>query len=148
MDNDVELPEGLRRGDIVRISVFNNKVSKVSLICRLSDNPAPFIKGEVGNEFCQVFGPLYSNNGRIMVTVNPEGSKYGKLLPTSAWGTSTMLVSVYDSKRNRISLSSVNAIQQKVGRNGDGSISLTDDSVKVFIYRRYNYVKELIVAYY
>ena len=83
-----------------------------------------------------------------MVTVNPEGSKYGKLLPTSAWGTSTMLVSVYDSKRDRISLSSVNAIQQKVGRNGDGSISLTDDSVKVFIYRRYNYVKELIVAYY
>lgn len=148
VDNDVELPEGLRRGDIVRISVFNNKVSKVSLICRLSDNPAPFIKGEVGNEFCQVFGPLYSNNGRIMVTVNPEGSKYGKLLPTSAWGTSTMLVSVYDSKRDRISLSSVNAIQQKVGRNGDGSISLTDDSVKVFIYRRYNYVKELIVAYY
>lgn len=147
-EEDEVVPEDLKRGDVIRISVFNNKVSKVDIICHLSENPSAFIKGGAGDEFCQVFGPLYSNNGRMIVTVNPDGSSYGKLLPTSAWGTSAMFVPVYDYKRDKITLSSVNSAQQIYGQKGDGSMVINDDSVKVFIYRRYNYVKELIVAYY
>lgn len=147
-ESDEVVPDDLKRGDVIRISIFNNKVSKVDIICRLSENPSAFIRGGAGDEFCQVFGPLYSNNGRMIVTVNPEGSAYGKLLPTSAWGTSAMFVPVYDYKRDKITLSSVNSAQQIYGQKGDGSMTINDDSVKVFIYRRYNYVKELIVAYY
>ncbi len=147
-DDDGTIPDDIKRGDVVRVSVYNRKLSKVSLICRLSDNPEPFIKGGLGDEFCQIFGPLYANNGRMIVTVNPSGSSYGKLTPTSAWGTTTAFVAAYDAKKDKITITSVNAVQQKTGQNSDGSMAVEDDSVKVFIYRRYNYVKELIVAYY
>lgn len=146
--DDGTVPDDLRRGDIIRVALFKNLITQVTVVCRLSENPDAFISGGAGDEFCQVFGPLYSNNGRMIVTVNPEGSSYGKLLPTSAWGTSAMLVSVYDFKNDRVSTGGVNSLQPTNSPKSDGSSGAADGSIKVFIYRRYNYVKELIVAYY
>ena len=147
-EDDGTIPESIKRGDIVTISVYNSRIKTLTKICSLSENPAPFIKGEAGAEFCQVFGPLYANNSRMIVTVNPQDYKYGKLLPTSAWGTTDMLVSVYDAKTDTVSVCGVNDVHQKSSPLADGSIVLGDDCTKVFIYRRYNYVRELIVAYY
>ncbi|MBP3361257.1 MAG: S-layer homology domain-containing protein [Clostridia bacterium] len=147
-EDDGTVPDSLKRGDIIRISLFNNIITGVTVVCSLSEKPGAFIKGNAGDEFCQVFGTLYSNNGRMIVTENPEGSQYGKLLPTSAWGTSAMFVPVYDCNENTITIGSVNSSQQISSPQSDGGLAFNDENVRVFIYRRYNYVKELIVAYY
>ena len=145
--DDVANIDTLKRGDIISIAVFDNKVVDINVVCSLSENPSASRSGNPGDEECRIFGPLYANNGRIIVTEEPAGSSYGMLMATSAWGTNQNMVTVYDARTDKITIGSVNGTQPLYSPEKNGYIALTEN-IKVFIFRRYNYVKELIVAYY
>lgn len=148
-DNDGTVSDEIKRGDIVQVSVglVDGKVEKVRKVCSLSERPTSFINGKPGNILCEIFGYLYSNSGRNIVTLNPDGSPYGNLIST-ATTNGTPGVSIYDVKRDKISVGDIHDLYPINGPESNGELSIAGDSVMVFVYRRYNWAKDIVIVYY
>lgn len=148
-NDDGTIPDEIKRGDIVQVSVglIDNRIERLRKVCSLRDRPESFINGKPGNIVTEIFGYLYSNSGRNIVTLNPYGSPYGKLIATST-SNGTPGISVYDCKRDTVSVGNLHDLYPINGPESNGALHITDDSVMVFVYRRYNWVKDIVVVYY
>lgn len=149
---DVLSEVNLKRGDIVRCSTYLNEVYRVELICRLSDkNTALIDTTNLGSQSdSRVFGYLYSNNGNNIVLYNPDGWTYGgKLLVTrTTTALANLSISVYDHKTDTVYPGSAKDLYHTAAPQLDGSISLDENSKKVFLYRENTTVGQIIVAQY
>ena len=148
-NDDGTIPDEIKRGDIVQVSVglIDNRIERLRKVCSLRDRPESFINGKPGNIVTEIFGYLYSNSGRNIVTLNPNSSPYGKLIATST-SNGTPGISVYDCKRDTVSVGNIHDLYPINGPDSNGALHIADDSVMVFVYRRYNWAKDIVIVYY
>ncbi len=148
-DDDGTVPDTLKRGDVVQISLsmLTNKIEKVNPVCSLSEHPRPLIGGAPGSRLVPIFGYLYTYNGRVLVTVNPDGSPYGRFTAT-ATTNGAVGVAIYDAKSDTVSTGTLEDIYPLQAPDGTGNPTISDDSVMVFVQRRYNYTRSIVVVYY
>lgn len=142
------VPANLKKGDIITVSLFNQRITKVNILARLSEKPQPFIKGEFGSSICYIYGQLYSRSSSSIVTVNPEGNSRGLLTSTSTRNNERFYVSVYDYRNKDVYIGNPNDAHQYFEPDSNGDLPQSDSSVSVFLCRRYNYLMEAIVVYY
>ncbi|MBQ7900478.1 MAG: hypothetical protein IJ365_00760, partial [Clostridia bacterium] len=142
------VPGNLKKGDVITVSLFNQRITKVNVLTRLSEKPQPFILGEFGSSICYIYGQLYSRSSSSIVTVNPEGNPRGLLTSTSTRNNERFYVSVYDYKNDNVYIGNPNDAHQYFEPDSNGDLPQPDSSVSVFLYRRYNYLMEAIVVYY
>lgn len=141
------IPDDIKRGDIVRLSVYNSRVTKVNVLTRLSDKPEPFIT-DFGQKTCYIFGPLYARGESTIVTLNPPEHANGLLTGTSTSKNRYFYVSVYDYKNDCVYPGDHNDLYQISEPDSLGDLPQSDNNVYCFIQRRYNYVIEVVVVYY
>lgn len=144
------IPDNIKRGDIVRVSRYNNKASYIEPYVSLSDNPAPKIFGDVDRGDCAIFAYVYSIGTSGIVTINPDSNKeqLGRLLSTGIRSSLQLPVVVYDAVNDSVYSGSKNDIYPMEHLDKNGDLAVTEKSIKVFINRDVNYAREVFVVYY
>ena len=140
-------PDNLKRGDLLKISLYNNRVLSTSVLCRLSTDTSPFIDG-YGSRFCTIFGEVYSVGNNGILTVNPQGHANGKLTATSFKGKTYLKVQIYDKNNDEISIGTISDLVQVSEPQTDGTLLQTDSNTRAFLFRRSEYLMDAVIVYY
>lgn len=141
------VPDDLKRGDIVRVVLFQDKIISLTKVCASNEKPLPFITGSFQNSDSTIWGYIYSVGDRSIVTLDPSGTTPTLTATSFRMGT-VVTVSIYDVKRNRIYTGSQNDLYQINTPDINGKLEISEDSVMVFITRRNSYVRDAIVVFY
>ena len=137
----------MKRGDLLKISLYNNRVLSTSVLCRLSTDTSPFIDG-YGSRFCTIFGEVYSVGNNGILTVNPQGHANGKLTATSFKGKTYLKVQIYDKNNDEISIGTISDLVQVSEPQTDGTLLQTDSNTRAFLFRRSEYLMDAVIVYY
>ena len=149
--NPGSLPAGLKTGDVGRFTIYSNEISEFELLASLSDNPPPFIKplegAFVGGAFITIWAPLYARSTNAISTLIPFSGSSTKITAHSLNGAGAK-VAVYDVKNQKIRAGTYSDLTTSSIIDSNGDLILNSDSTMVFIYRRMDYVREIIVVKY
>lgn len=151
-------PEGIKNGDVFRVAVKNETVRAAQKIVSLSDfdeRNTPFIHN--GNNktavkvaegfndtYLAVYGELYAISAKAISTLNPQGAD--RAISSHATSGATIFVTVYDVSDQSVSLGTMNDVVPSVNPDAQGEIFPSDSDTKVLLYRRYGYIREIVVV--
>lgn len=147
---DGVIPSNLKRGDVCRITLQNEKVCLMEKIVSLKDEPAPFINNSIGSKavnskWANIYGYLYARGDNYITVLTPEGYSDGKILATSLSGGNAK-VTVLDLRNDKLYPGTLNDIYTDFLPNSDGTVNIGENSTRVYIYRRYDYAREIVVV--
>ena len=154
-ENSVRI--NIKRGDVIKFGLYENKLISVSLVKRLSDtdNKAPFIYDEDGNENKYsgegtIYGEIYSRGDNNIVTVNPDGHPNGKLTSSSfsMLMYTPVYVSVYDCRNDAVTIGEMRDFNQISTPDKDGNLTASDRNVMVLLKTEDDHIKDAIIVYY
>lgn len=145
------IPNGIKRGDILHITSLNNTLVRADLVCRLSESPAPF-RDKTFDKLGSVYGQIYSVNSNGVVTLNPDSmvADYGRLLATSFNGSGGVgdSIQIYDARSDKVRSGVKSDIAQISSPDANGDLPDTGSNVMIYIYRRFEYAKDVVIVYY
>lgn len=145
--NEDVLPKDLKRGDILKIALYDNRLIYASRICSLKTQMTPFVN-DYNTVFCTIFGEVYSVGSNGILTLTPEGYSGGKLLATSFKGKTYLKVSIYDSVNDEITTGSISDLVQVSEPQANGELASSANNTRVFILRRNEYALDAVIVYY
>ena len=138
---------GLTTGMVCQWQFDNDKVTNLSLLYDLNDEPERKATGTVYEDayetFNYIYGPLYSVSDVGLVTVMPDDGK-GRPVYGTAFHSDT--VSIYDRSEKEVLPASLKDLYTNVIPETDGSFTYTDDTPWVFVMRRYSYARDIILV--
>ena len=146
-EKDGIIPSGLKQGDVCRVKTVNNELKDIEVLESLSgDYKEPFISGELINTtWSNAYGPIYSVSGNSIVIVGPDDSSYGKLLGFSNNNGGTK-ITIYDRAQEKVSIGAWKDLYTNVAPNNVGEATIDDSTPRAYIYRRYDYAREIVVV--
>ncbi len=142
------IPETIVHGDIIRVSVRNNRLNKVFLTLSYEDiknknaqtlhNPNGSNEAWNGSE-ASVFAPLYRMNETSTTIITPEEWKesVGELL-TAPRGYDSLTFTIFDVKNDEIYRGDFYEMYHKYTILADSTVS--EETEKVMLYMRMRYV--------
>lgn len=149
-------PADVKNGDVLRVAVKNETVRQVDRVISLQDEQDPFIDDgstrtrksvEGYNDiYLGIFGVLYSINSGNLVTLNPDGAE--KMLSAHSIRGSNVFVTVYDVRNQLVRVGTIDDVVPSVEPNVDGSVTVDESDTRVLVYRRYGYVREIVLVRY
>ncbi len=142
-------PSSLKRGDIIRVSQYMNKVTSCTKVLSLVDRPAPMRSGSLSGYPCLFFGYMYSISTTTLCLLSPESDipTYGKVIPTAVKSTK-IPVTIYDVANDTITSATFQDIAQFNTPKKNGEFIPDENSVMLFINRRSLYISEVLVVLY
>ncbi len=143
------IPAGTKRGDVVRISTYENKLLGCINYLHLADKPEPTINGTLGGTPIIIFSHLYSVCGTTITLTSPDSlvSQVGKILPiVIRWDK--IPVTVNDVRNDSIRLGSISDVNPTNIPQKNGPVEIAENSVMVFLNCNRTYVTEMIVVLY
>lgn len=147
---DGMLPNNIKRGDILHITTIDSRLVYAETVCELSKKPAPFRDKTFAN-LGSIYGEIYTVNTNGIVTLNPDNmiADYGRLLSTSFNGSGGVgeNIQIYDAKNDKVYSGTKNDIAQICYPDANGNLPDTGSNVMVYIYRRFEYAKDIVVVY-
>ncbi len=141
------LPSDVKQGDLLRISLdYKNRITDTQRIVSLADKPNTFIGGDhlIGGEFVSVFGYLY---GKSLSAVSTITLSDGTPTLTAHPINSTPPVYIFDCRNKKVSAGKLSDVIPNKNIASDGSIEY-DGCNMVYIYRRMDYIKGLVLVKY
>lgn len=151
-------PSGIKNGDVFRVAVKNETVRAAQKIVSLSDfdeRNTPFIHNGTSktavkvaegfnDTYLAVYGELYGISAKAISTLNPHGAD--RAISSHATSGAVIYVTVYDVSEQSVTLGSMNDVVPSVQPDMDGEIYPSDSDTKVLLYRRYGYIREIVVV--
>lgn len=141
------LPAGLKQGDVCRIKTVNGEIKDIEVLISLAgDHQEAFISGKLINTtWSNAYGPIYSVSDNSVVLVGPDESEYGKLLGFSNNNTNTR-ITIYDRELEKVYAGSWKDVYTNVAPNSIGEAVIDDSTPRAYIYRRYDYAREMVIV--
>lgn len=140
-------PKDLKRGDVLKIAQYRDRVLRAEKLCSLKDDKTPFING-YGTVYCTIFGEVYSVGANGILTLNPTGHENGYLTATSFKGKTYLTVQIYDSVNNTVSVGTLADLVQTAEPAADGTLAANDNNTRVLLLRRNEYLLDAVIVYY
>ena len=149
-DKDGVFPADLKTGDVIRVEISGGKAVSADKLISLADHPSPQISVRIGGsmyqaEWANMFGYVYAKSTNA-VSLYMGDNPYGKVVSASLNGGSCP-VTIYDAKQKTVSKGSLADIVSAGTISSDGSFTVNSDTM-LFIYRRYENVREAVVVKY
>ena len=125
------IPDGIKRGDVLNISIHKNKLTSVSTFVSLADRPAPM--GSYAPNTFQMLGYIYSAGNRslnLLISDNISAdAKYGKVAPVNYYKVGNTNVMFYDVSEDIMYRGSVQDLQTTIYPEKDGSITFDGNEI-------------------
>ena len=146
-----DIPSSVKAGDVLRISKDGTNVTKVEVVESITDNPQPFIKFYDGSssmyehDFIAQCGYLYGKSDRAITVVTSDDyvATYGKIVSHAV--NANAKVTVWDSAKKEARPGTMADVTTYDIPDADGNITISESSTKVIVYRRQDYLREIVV---
>ena len=149
----------LKRGDVIRIGLYENQLASVKGITRLDSEK------NISNAFSiddsnaaypdgtgMVFSRIYSVGEDTIVNLTPEEGKntHGSLIASSFGGTRTspVYISIYDMANDTINIGDMRDLVQLTGPDKDGNLRDADHEVWALVTRVRGLARNIVLIYY
>ncbi|MEE1048248.1 MAG: S-layer homology domain-containing protein [Clostridia bacterium] len=144
-------PEDIKRGDLIKISHYNNKATKIVRDMTAEDFNEKTIKWISGNTPDQkdsiIYSPVYSVTSMGISFLNPpEWEKYGKVCTSGFKGGYKLLVLIYNTSTDEIYQGDITDLYQVYSPNPDGSLPDADDLVWAYSRTNYSALQEIVLV--
>lgn len=147
------IPDGLNKGDIIKIAHYKNKATKVikefAIENFLEDRTPRYLYGSTNPDAyeCARYVPIYSASSYGVTTINPDEwvSAYGKLSTAGYIGGYQLMVVVYDSENDELYQGDVHDIYQKYSPNSDGTMPNEDELTMAYIHTSYCGLRRIMI---
>lgn len=144
-------PDDLKMGDVTRVELSGTKIKKMEKMISLADHPEPQIQVKIGNslyesEWSNMFGYVYAKSNNALSLFNGDNSSYGKISNISLNGGAGK-VTIYDVQNENVYSGTMSDIVPSGTISSNGSFSINEDTM-LFVYRRYEYLKEAVLVKY
>lgn len=145
------IPDTVKAGDVLRVSKDGTNVTKVEVVASITDNPQPFIKFYDGSssmyehDFIAQCGYLYGKSDRAVSVLTPDENvaQYSKLISHAV--NANAKVTVWDSAKKSAKVGTMADVITNDIPDNDGNITISENSTRVIVYRRQDYVREIVV---
>ena len=151
-------PAGLKNGDVIRVAVKNETVRKAERIVSLSDyeerttsfidngssKTAVKVAEGYDDAYLAVYGELYGVSAKAISTLNPTGAD--RAISSHSTSGATIYVTIYDVSEKTVTLGSMNDVVPTLQPALDGSVYPSDADTRVLLYRRFGYIREIVVV--
>lgn len=146
--------EGLKRGDVCRYKIQNEKILAIEKIMSLKEpGEAKYVLGN-GIEDTLVsytWAPVFSVSSAGVTVAAPSeasanGNKY-KIFGNSFNNNKTK-VAVYDVPNDTVKAGSISSIYANVVPDARGNVVIDDKTTRIFLYRRWGYLCEAVFVIY
>ena len=146
------IPDGMQRGDAIKIGMYNGKISSFKQICSLRQYPEAFIEADSVREDGLLFGQLYSVGINNIVTVVPDSEKavYGKLVSSSLaeiWAN-PVYITIYNCADDTISKGELRDILPASGPDNNGDLPADGRKIMALLNKTKGYARDIVVVYY
>ena len=150
------IPDTIVHGDLVWVSVRNNKLNKTQMLLSneeiLSKEPKALTRpnGSDGwNQLGQAFAPLYRMDYNSITIITPPEWKasVGNML-TAPRGLESLTLTIYDVKNDEIYRGDFFEMYQKFTIQADGTVPIESDTVMAYVRMRYVTAREIILMVY
>ncbi len=146
-----DVPDTVKPGDVLRISRDGNMLTGVEVVASAASNPAPFVKFYDGSssvyehDFIVQCGYLYGKSDRAVSVINTDeyATAYGKIISHSV--NENTKVTVWDNRKKEATPGTLADVITNDIPNSDGTIAISENSTKVIVYRRQDYLREIVV---
>lgn len=146
-----DIPDTVKAGDVLRVSKDGTQVTKVEVVANAGTSFVPSIKYYDGStnmyehDFIVHSGYLYSKSDRAVSVLTPEENvaQYGKIVSHAV--NANAKVTVWDSAKKEAKAGTMADVMTNDIPDGNGNISVSENSTKVIVYRRQDYVREIVV---
>ena len=146
-----DIPDSVKAGDVLRVSKDGTQVTKVEVVANTGASFVPSIKYYDGStnmyehDFIVHSGYLYGKSDRAVSVLTPEENvaQYGKIVSHAV--NANAKVTVWDSAKKEAKAGTMADVMTNDIPDGNGNISVSENSTKVIVYRRQDYVREIVV---
>ena len=148
------LPADTSRGDMIEISTYENGITAVKRIMKLSElksnkTPRVITGANADSNPSTCFAQLYNATEKaVTVLTPPEWKSKGNITAFGFRGNYKILVQVYDTRTDEMYTADIADIHQIYKTRADGSLPDSDNLVMAVVMARYTSVRELILILY
>lgn len=142
------LPDTVKKGDVIKIAQWNNRLTGVKSVINLDTVSDSFISGELNGDEGLLFSTIYSVSDTGLTVLTPTGYEAtynGSPIMSIGITQAKIPITVYNRDSEEIIKSDFTAIKQIVLPNADGTLPERDDLVKVLIRCESMRIVELII---
>ena len=148
------MPADVARGDMLELSTYENKVTAVKRIMKLSElkeskTPRVITGSNADSNPSTCFAQLYNaTQSAVTVLTPPEWKSKGNITAFGFRSNYKILVQVYDTRTDEMYTADIADIHQIYKSRADGSLPDSDNLVMAVVMARYTSVRELILILY
>lgn len=128
------IPDSIKRGDVVDISLYNQRIIEIKKFLSLADNPRPIGTGTYLSNY-RMFSHVYTASNIGITMISPDGfaANYGKILPVAFQTPYSIPVTIYDVKNDKIYKGSVYDLTSTTQPDKNGELVIDDNTVMAVI---------------
>ena len=143
------IPEDIKRGDVVSLSVYKNQLTSVERFLSLADKPEPYATGTFPSSL-RFFGYIYGISTSCVTVLAPDSyaTTYGKLLPIPLFNNVVIPVTIYDVRNDVITRGSWDDLCPSSTPNADGSLPVDENTTMACIQAAEHKVYDIILVKY
>lgn len=148
--NEGTIPDYIKRGDVVDISIYKQRLVGITKFVSLADKPAPVADGTfLSNDF-RIFSYVYTASNSLLTMLAPDGfaSEYGKVLPMSLEKIYAIPVMVYDVKNDTMYKGTAGDLYSTTAPEIDGNLPVDDNTVMALIESNNQKITDVILVKY
>lgn len=150
------LPADLKQGDVGRVRFLGTKLAGFEMIFRLQEKPKPEIKNIdgslVGGRFVGIWGYLYARSDTALSVFIPDETvapgNESSQITAHVFNGNGVKVAVYDVEDESVRAGTMADIVCNYPLTSDSEYEIHDDSVMIFVNRRYDYIRDAVVVKY
>lgn len=143
------IPADIKRGDVVDITLYDQRIISLKKFISLADRPSPFGSGTYLSTY-RMFSHVYtaSNVGITMIAPSGFASTYGKILPVHFNKGYTIPVTIYDVANDEIYKGAVGDLTATTQPYKNGDLVIDDNTVMAIVQCSNNQLKDIIYVKY
>ena len=143
------IPADIKRGDVVDITLYNQRIFSVKKFLSLADRPDPIGTGTYLSSY-RMFSHVYTASNVGITMIGPSGfaSNYGKILPVAFNKAYIIPVTIYDVENDKMYRGSVSDLTATTHPDKYGDLVIDDNTVMAVVQVSSNQLKDVIYVKY
>lgn len=151
VDDECKSVSDLKRGDVIRIAMWDSKIVNFDIVVSLSEKPQPFINhSKVNTENTILFEDIYSASDNNVVTVNPSTETDALTVTALREWYYNIPIYVYNCRTDEVSIGTREDFYQSYTHDKDGNPISNENKTMILLQQRhgYSYMEQAVVVYY
>lgn len=148
--NEGVIPGDIKRGDVVDLSIYNQRLVGVTKFVSLAEKPNPVADGTfLSNDF-RILSYIYTASNSMLTMLAPDGfaAEYGKVLPMALEKIYAIPVMVYDVKNDAMYKGTAGDLCSTTAPQIDGSLPIDENTVMALIQSSNQKIIDVILVKY